>query len=136
MEKFSHDDKENLSRKISKIKSKKHFENILKIIKLDKNIGRITGNTNGIFIMFHKLSDTTYYKIERYICTIKKKSSSECSEGSDLFYSDSFSNNDYGETISGVEKINYDEMKLSNKEKNIIKRRMYNDALVKMNNNA
>jgi len=135
MEIYTHEDKIKLSGKINKIKSKTHCKKIFKIIKQDSNLGRVTGNTNGIFLMFHLLSNETCHKIDKYISSIKKKSL-RLSANSDTIYSDSYNNNDPGESISGIEKINYDEMNLSNKEKNIINQRMYHDALIKMNSVA
>lgn len=134
MDKYSIEDKEKLSKKIGKIKNKTHLKNILKMIKQDENMGKITKNSNGVFVMFHMVNDETCDKINNYIKKIQRPSTtSECSASSDVFYSDSCQYSETTETVSGIEKINYDDVKLSNEEKNIIKRRMYNDALNKMN---
>ena len=133
MESYSVEDKEKLAKKIGKIKNKTHLKNILKMIKQDENIGKITKNSNGVFVMFHMVSNDTCNKINNYIIKSHRQTTSECSASSDMFYSDSCQYSETNETISGIEKINYDDVKLSNEEKNIIKRRMYDDAVNKMN---
>lgn len=133
MESYSVEDKEKLVKKIGKIKNKTHLKNILKMIKQDENIGKITKNSNGVFVMFHMVSNDTCNKINSYIIKSHRQTTSECSASSDMFYSDSCQYSETNETISGIEKINYDDVKLSNEEKNIIKRRMYDDAVNKMN---
>ena len=132
MEPYSVDDKEKLSKKIGKIKNKTHLKNILKMIKQDKNVGKITSNSNGVFVMFHMVSDETCHNISLYIKKTQKNIS-ECSSSSETMISESYQYSDTTETISGIEKINYDDVKLSNEEKNLIKKRLYSDALNEMN---
>ena len=119
---FSHNDKLNLAEKIKKIKKKKYLIKILNMIRVDNNVYDI--NNNGLFIFFHKLTNSTYNKIDEYVNKIynkhtKKKISivsKEYSENDkvipDYEFMNDFNNDNYA-SFSNREKIilrkkNYD----------------------------
>ncbi len=128
--KYSYDDMEKLSQKIQKIKKKKNLEEIRDIIINNNKQLNITENSYGIYLCFNKLSTETFIKLEKYI---KKYNDSEKNTLSVNSFTmpytptndeehSKYSNNDYL----------YDQnsrLKFSNKEKNLIKKRLYDRAL-------
>jgi len=107
--------------KMEKIKNKKYYIEIFKIMKSDQQC-KYTQNKNGLFINIGKLSDDTLYKLEQYIDHInKQKIYSE---------SDSISISDKNIIKDCDDDFNSDGPKLSNYEKNIIKRnRILSDSM-------
>jgi hypothetical protein len=132
MNTYSHEQKEKLARKINKIKNKQKLIDILKIIQKDELYGGITENDNGLFMLFHKLNDETYFKIEKIL---KKNIKTTSDNPNTEPYTDSAHTESYNEnTITSYSADNYQfdnqsRLKYSNKEKNIIKRKLYDDAL-------
>jgi hypothetical protein len=150
---FTYEDKENLTRKIGKIKKKKYLETIRDIIiKYNPNIN-ITENSNGLFIAFHNLENVTYTKINSFLNKINKielepsinyyntnkklyGSSGSIREGNCAFLSNGDSNlSNISDIISCSNDDTHDiyldnpKMKFSNKEKNIIKRKIYDKEI-------
>ncbi len=117
---ISHDRKRVIKDKIEKLKKKRHLIEIFKIISSDANINK-SENNNGIFLYFNNLKDETYIKLERYLDMIELEDNVTETEFSATF-SESNSTNiideDYGSKL-----------KLSNKEKNIIKKKQYDKIL-------
>lgn len=89
-EKYDHDKKLEIVKKINKIKKKEYLINIFKIITRDNN--EYTENNNGIFIFFHNLSDDIYDKIDTYINYIYKIH--RYNNNADLQYINSITNDD------------------------------------------
>lgn len=120
--KYSYDDMEKLSQQIQKIKNKQALENIRDIIiDNNKNIN-ITENSRGIYLCFNQLSNETYIKLDKYI----KKYFDNLKEDNDT--------SEYPSIITSHDGSNYDnnsKLKFSNKEKNLIKKRLYDKALQK-----
>lgn len=117
---YPHSKKKKLADVISKIKKKEDLSVIAKIIKKDGV--NITSNQNGLFLVFNNLSDEAYVEIENYIKLIKKSSKSETSDtSSDIikkhipYYNDDI--------------IENQEIKYTNKERNIIKRQRYEQMM-------
>lgn len=104
--------KKQLARKISKIKDTEIYREIFRIIQKDNS--DYTENKNGVLVNFNGLSDSTYKLIENII-------NNNINNNSDSFSTDyvSYSNDD-DDAI--------DKYKLSNKEKNIIKRKSYEQS--------
>lgn len=127
---YDHNKKMELVKKINKIKKKEYLLNIFKIIThYSKDY---TDNNNGVFIFFHNLEDEVYEKIENYVNKIykmyKKPSlniydicNSELSD-SQNFISDSQN------FISDTIELDNDK-NLSNKEKQIMRRKKYEKYL-------
>jgi len=124
--------KKKLAEKIMKIQNKDQLLKIKKII-FDENPSlSVVKNSTGILLYFQNLKTSTYYKLENYISNntlkkcIKKMNNIESIENtifSDLNVSSS-------ENISSIKQSEY---KYSNKEKNIIKRKNYEETLNKIN---
>ena len=121
---YTHEQKEKLARRISKIKNKQKLIDILKIIQKDPSYNGITENNNGIFLLFHKMTNDTYSKIEKYIKkNIINCTSEEPMTESHLNLTDDFS------AVNDFDLDHQSKFKYSNKEKCIIKRKLYDNAL-------
>lgn len=127
MNNYSHERKKKIAEKIQKIKRKNDLIKIFKLIYEENN--QITENNNGIFLFFHKLSDETYKKIEEMLKKIQKKKN-EDSDRQKINYTPY-----YKDEFTEQEKI-IPKMKLSNMERNIIKRIRYEENMNKENNNV
>lgn len=119
--KYSFEELEKMADKISKIKKRKILEEIRDIIiKNNPNI-KITENSNGLFFHFHNLSNETYDKIN---ILIKKLTKSKKNSDSDQLSSEyiPYSNEEF--PFNTTSKLKY-----SNKEKNLIKRKIYDSEI-------
>ncbi len=128
--KYSYDDMEKLSQKIQKIKKKKNLEEIRDIIIINNKKLNITENSYGIYLCFNQLSDETFIKLDKYI---KKYNDSEKNVLSASTFNISCTPTNDNEN-SGYSNNNYlydqnSRLKFSNKEKNLIKKRLYDRAL-------
>lgn len=65
---FTHQEKKQIALQIEKIKNKKYFKEIFKIIHEDNN--KYTVNDNGVYINLNLLPDSTLFKIQNFIKTI------------------------------------------------------------------
>ena len=135
---YSHEKKKKLAEKISRQK-KEDMVKIMEIIyESNKNI---TENQNGVFLLFNKLDDATYHKLDLYLRSITKKKSSDGnvltsdnntkSDKSEQKEFTSYSKNDFPDQ----EKLN-PKLKYSNRERNIIKRQRYDNHLTSESNNG
>lgn len=123
--KYDYSKKMELVKKIQKIKKSDYLINIFKII--NSHSKKYNINSNGIFIMFHDLSDTVYKDIEDYVDSIYKlhKKSFSVININDSEYSES-------QIIQSLlsDTIELDnEKNLSNKEKVILRRKKYEKYL-------
>lgn len=131
--KYTTEEKEKLARRIGLIKNKEYLIKIGKIIMSDKKCQGFTSNNNGSFTYFHILSDSTYTKIDNYLNKIKQekidktKSETANDDTSTLEYQP-YSQEEYQPESEFTTKLKY-----SNKEKNIIKRKMYDKAISESN---
>lgn len=120
MDKYNFEDLEVLVDKISKIRKKKILEEIRDIIINNNPNIQVTSNANGLFFHFHNLTQETYVKIDD---VLKNYSNNKKKLHSDNLSSDYlYSNDDFPFE-------NNPKLKYSNKEKNIIKRKMYDNAI-------
>ena len=123
MNNYTYEQKEKLARRINKIKNKQKLIDILKIIQKDPSYDGMTENNNGIFLLFHKLTNETYHKIEKYFkknlntTSDEQFTESQSTNNIDVIYSNDF------------DLDNQSKFKYSNKEKCIIKRKLYDNAL-------
>ncbi|QKF93762.1 bromodomain extra-terminal - transcription regulation [Fadolivirus algeromassiliense] len=129
---YSHEKKKRLAEKISKLKKKEDMVKIMEIIY--ENNKNITENQNGVFMLFHKLDDATYHKIDLYLRSIVKKRSPDDNTTTSDTKSDkkeftSYSKNDFPDQ----EKLN-PKLKYSNRERNMIKRQRYDNHIANENN--
>ena len=119
---YSYENKKILANKISKIKDKELLHEIFNIIKNDSPL--YTENSNGIFLFFHKLSLPTYKKLDDYLKLLKKKSKISYDESESYSFDFHTYSNEEG---------NANSLKLSNKERNLIKRKLYDKAIIDFN---
>jgi hypothetical protein len=127
MNNYTYEQKEKLARRINKIKNKQKLIDILKIIQKDPSYDGMTENNNGIFMLFHKLTNDTYYKIDKYLKKNFNTTSDDPLTDSQSINIDSYTND--------FDLDNQSKFKYSNKEKCIIKRKLYNNALNDLVNN-
>lgn len=121
--KYSHKKKKRLAEKISLIKDKKTLATIFGYIYEDNK--DVTENNNSIFMYFHKLTDETYAKIDKEIKkNNKRKKKSNDSTSSDN-YSEKKEFKPYSHDEFPSQKNFSPKLKLSNREKNLIKRKIY-----------
>ncbi len=124
---YSYDDMEKLSHKIQKIKKKKNLEEIRDIIIENNPNLKITENSYGIYLCFNELSFETFVKLEKYT---KKyfDNENQTKSVSNYNYPTSSQNNDNQNNDSILYEQN-SRLKFSNKEKTLIKKRLYDKAL-------
>ncbi len=123
--KYDYTKKMELVKKIQKIKKSEYLINIFKIIKLNSKKYNI--NSNGIFVMFHDLSDDVYENIENYVNSIYKLHKKSLSVVN--VYDSEYSENQIIQSILS-DTIELDnEKNLSNKEKVIMRRKKYEKYL-------
>lgn len=131
---YSFEQKEKLVEQIQKLKKEQHFIDILEIITKHNPDINITENQNKKLMYFQNLKPITYIEIEKYIkkTTIKR------------FLSKSSDNTDTQNTHINSENLQDDmkksstdnepfsdnpRLKYSNKEKNLIKRKKYDEQI-------
>lgn len=126
VKKYTHSKKEKLVEKINKLKKKEDYIEIYKIISKN-NDTPIKELDNSILLFFHNLKNKTYYEIENFLegkITEKKINDlSECTEEYKPYSQDDFI----------TPKIMNTKLKYSNKEKNLIKRKRYDEILKEEN---
>ncbi len=123
--KYDYTKKMELVKKIQKIKKSEYLINIFKIIKLESKKYNI--NNNGIFVMFHDLSDEVYENVENYVNSIYKLHKKTINVVN--IYDTEYSENQLIQSILS-DKMELDNNKnLSNKEKVIMKRKKYEKYL-------
>lgn len=141
---YTFEDLERLANRISKIKKKKYLENIRDIIiSCNPNIN-ITENSNGILLIFNGLRNDTYSKIHKYIkkyeneklntITISSSPDMKNQDGENI--KEEHHNNISDNPSNDINKLSSDalfngnsRLKYSNREKNIIKKKMYDKEL-------
>jgi hypothetical protein len=121
---YSYDDIEKLSQKIQKIKKKKNLEEIRDIIINNNPKLNITQNSYGIYLCFNELSNDTFIKLDKYI---KKYFESENINKTTSEFN--YANSSVTEEDNNFNYENNSRLKFSNKEKNLIKKRLYDKAL-------
>lgn len=123
MEKYTYIKKKRIAEKIGKIKNKKDLVKIYEIIKNDKSSSnQISKNNNGMFVCFEKLSDDTYKLLDEFINDVLTENSENHSSERKKYTP---YNNDDSMSDKGVSA----KLKYSNKERNLIKRKHYQDNL-------
>lgn len=123
---YTHRMIEKLADRISKIRNKDQLVHIFKIIYEDNQ--DISENNNGMFMIFNSLENKTYVMLDEYLNTISKTRKKKKPEKKEY--------RSYASATASCEEsseyqLDYsvdNKLKYSNAEKNIIKRKMYNDS--------
>jgi hypothetical protein len=129
---YTFEDMEILVEKIKRIKKKKPLEDIRDIILLYNPNLNITEKSSGIYLCFNKLTNTTFNKINKYIISYFESLNNSTQNISDYNIISSSANDiDYSNKYNTSDYIydNSSRLKFSNKEKSLIKKRLYDDAL-------
>tara|TARA_B110000971_G_C19708622_1_gene363163 strand:+ start:44 stop:406 length:363 start_codon:yes stop_codon:yes gene_type:complete len=110
--KYCYDTKKKIAYKIQKIKSKKNYIKLFKII--SNNNEQYSVNKNGIFFNLNSLKIETLFQLESFLDQLENK----------LVNSDNISSTTFDtiENIITSEENDYEEIILSNIEKNTIKK--------------
>lgn len=125
VKKLTYDEKKEIIDKITNMKSKKILANIFAITYNEKK--KFSQNTNGIFINYNDVSDETFNKIDAYITEhtkVKVVSVAEDNNKYQPYTEDEFPENN----------VFSPKLKFSNREKNFIKRKRYEENMDRENN--
>ena len=126
---FDYELKKELAKEIELIKKKKYLLNILKIIFENESNKKFIENDNGIFMFFHNYKNETYIKIQEYIEKIKNKKKNITSEDSITLSENKYI--PYENDNINIPNLKMNSIRLSNKEKNLIKRKVFSNNLKK-----
>jgi hypothetical protein len=129
---YSYEDIEKLSQKIQKIKRKKNLEDIRDIIINNNAALNITENSNGIYLCFNQLSNDTFIKVDKYVKKYLEIENNK-KNSTDVAITITSTIEEEKKVTSYIQE-NYlfddnSRLKYSNKEKNLIKKRLYDKAL-------
>ena len=131
---YSFEQKEKLAKQIQRLKKKQHFIDIQNIItKYNPDIN-ITTNQSGHFMYFQNLKTDTYIAIDKYIkkITIKRflSENSDNTETQNMNSNNEKNLDDIKKYSSEIEPFTDNHrLKYSNREKNLIKRKNYDDQI-------
>lgn len=120
---YSFEQKERLARRIQKIRKQKYLYDIEDIILKHNPDLDVTTNPSGKFMYFQDLSKETYYALDKYIRKLLKLQT--LSESENTQYSSEITR--YSEDEDPFS--NNLRLRYSNKEKNLIKRKIYDDQI-------
>lgn len=131
MAQYEHDDVKKLEHMIRKIHDKNKLICIFNIIKKHNPKLIVTENDNGIFLKFSNLNTQTYIELEAYLKKIfdRKRLLTEQSESFKSCYTP------YSQDDTFCDQKISAKLKFSNKEKTLIKRKLY-DKTIKENNDT
>lgn len=144
---YSFEEMETLINKITRIKKKKNLEEIRDIIISCNPSISVTENSNGIFMHFNKLKNETYHMLNKYMKNYQKEkdelsNSNKISDNCDSLQLSDISSDDMKTKSTDKDKNNISKegkyihnsrLKYNNKEKNIIKRKIYDKELQESN---
>jgi len=125
MSEITYDMKKSIAKKINSISDKKLLVDIIHIIKAMNPTVPITENDNGIFITFNHLTQQTYSNIENYLHKNVVKKEDIQSTSANVYVP--YVSDDY----IGSESM----MRLSNRERSLIKKQRYTNEIDNNNSN-
>jgi len=129
-DKFDHGDIEKLANKIEAIKDKNQLKEIMDIIITHNADTIISNNNNGCSLIFSDLTNDTYIEIRNYIKKLKSKNASGSITNTDAIRS---TENLKTEDNTAMEFTDNSRLKYSNREKTIIKRKIYETKIEEEN---
>lgn len=127
--KYTNTMKEKLANQISNIRNPRILAKIFDIVYEENS--DITTNNNGVFMMFDKLNNETYERIDKIITHFNNRKKQ--SINSDSFSTDKMEYKPYTQEEFPSQKDISPKLKYSNKEKNYIKKKRYVNTI---NNNS
>ena len=128
IEKYTFEFKRKLKERIEKINSKEHVEKIKQIIFKNNPNMSYTQNSSGVLLFFHNLSDVTYQKLDMYLKKIEFEKIKQLT-------TTNISDEDLDvEIVAPNMSDNFNNIRLSSLEKNIIKKKDYYEKLKEENN--
>ncbi len=113
-------EKKKLAEKIERIKDEKNIKKITEIIFTNNPNIKVSKNSAGILLKFNELENKTYHLLDKYIVKIQQQKISDF-----VANTETTSNNKCSHDID----IYTHRYKLSNKEKNIIRKKRYEEEL-------
>lgn len=119
---YTFEEKERLSRRIQKLKKNRYYQQVEKIIiKYNPDIS-ITATPSGKYMYFHNLTNMTYLVLDKYInrVSINQPQSAKSPDNGYTSEITKFSDADIS-VSTGI--------KFSNKERNLIKRKIYDNTM-------
>jgi hypothetical protein len=121
---YSFEQKERLARRIQKLRKPKYFRDIENIITAHNPDLDITTNPSGKFMYFQNLKTETYIALEKYVNKILKlKTISETSDSISTTMTPEITK--YSDDNEEADLM----LKYSNKERNLIKRKLYDASM-------
>ena len=134
---YSHTKKKKLAEKIMNIKDKKQLLKIKTIIFNENPSLSVVKNSTGILLYFQNLNNSTYIKLDDFlnnkiIKKYMKKINNINNIENELSYDQNISSSENVLSLSS----NTNDYKYSNKERNIIRRKQYEETLNKLNTNS
>jgi hypothetical protein len=126
---YSYDEMIKLRNDIHKIKNKDNLKEIKNIIIQYNPNHSITKNENGMYLCFHNLVPETYYQLNLFIKKLAKKANKVDTE--ELTSTQDIKN--IGLSIDDTYELGT-KLKYSNKEKTLLKRKVYDNELKNQNN--
>jgi hypothetical protein len=128
MTEFTFEQKKKLKDQIEKVRNKKDSFEILKIIQDNNESCKTRESNKKTLLFFHNFTNKTYHKLDDYITALKKKRKANSNKDSNL-----------SDTMSDYKPYSADDfpsqngfspnLRFSNREKNIIKRKIYDSEI-------
>ena len=125
--KYTHAKKERLVNKINKLTNKEHLKKVLKIIK-DRESEPMKDTGHSTVMFFHNLNDETYTALDKYIKSVTKKVKKSTPSSASAQEYVPYSNDEFP-----MQKHLSPNLKLSNRERNILKKTKYDRNLMEEN---
>lgn len=124
---YTHEKKKKLAERISKLKKNEHKIRVYEIIQEENK--QVSSNENGIFMLFHNLSDETYDRLEKYLRQLRIKGKTDTmSDTSEKLEYKPYSVDDFPSQEKLSPKYRY-----SNREKTLVRKRRYSEAISEEN---
>ncbi len=112
-------------KKIENVKERKHIEKIKEIIYKENSNLSVTKKSDGILLFFHNLNQSTYKRLDRFFDKIDNDKILKATSYSESLNISNSDNN----TETNTEQCESPQIKLSNTEKKILKKKEYHKQI-------
>lgn len=127
---YNIEDIKNILSKIESLKERKHIEKVKKII-FDENPDlSTTKKSSGVLLFFHNLTQETYKKLEMFFNKLENNKINKITST----LSESYDKNLSDKNLSDIEPKSEPQIKLSNAEKKLIKKKQYHKEIEQKTN--